>query len=1175
MSLLLLLGGKAPTGEGTLLDYGWETGDEPAPTTSGTVETSGEHPVLGTKGAKVSAGDSYYQWTLSSVLATTYYFRFYLRLAALPSGLTRVWQLLDTAGEVVCSLRVSATGVLQVFDHEGNQQGNTITLDPGKPYLIEPVVTQAAVGKGTFSLYVDNETVDSSLSLLMTNTKWNRLRVGLNTAGVTVAGGAFFDAVSVSDSARVGGTVFPSSPAALVPSGHGRRPVVPIGISQVNNAQLRSNTDRLAVRFIPDEAMTLDRFLMGFNMEGVDTNSKGEAAPSEIRNPGGTGRSGYGDGNGGTIRAQLVTCNADGTPDLSNVLATEEVNAVDRYEAAKALFTPGATHPNQILYLLFNITLKQGHLYAVVISNVHAKPLENFFSVNCPTTSIAAAGPNRSNTLSADASGAMAGLDPRECLFWSVDSGGHWFTGEKVGGDTEAQGIVPARSGGHISGCYSGYSELNGDEKVRLPWYGFMSSGDVVTAVQPYYGYLETATAPKLICRKAGRAVVLTAAGGFAPEGKDLGVVTVTNIATGQSSSTSSLKSGLVEGPLSAPVEIAAGETYTIEASGTSYLEMADSFQQAVFGLGGGDWPFSTEGHESNRAALFVTPWPYLAIPSSAGASRVAVSREFPPDRLAVRIVDPQTGATIARWAEDESKAENVISGLTKGGEMPGGYKESGCSLSRDPRVDWPDLQTYWDYIIEGPGREVIWEGRLTQKPESDGERMVVEPKAVGHQAALEDRNGLIGPGFIDCDLSKWGDASTQRKIITAQAGRNENGQVSTGWQGSGENGPGVQMSWPTIETNEDYAQVFYDSNGVPIGALYFDISFFNGIGEGWVFQPFLGNDDLIQANFDAGPSFVSTSAVNQAVTASAATRKFAMLEGRYTGTFEGNPNALMQWRPVIVGDQGLALQGEWPKVGFTAKQMLEYAIPLYTYLSVDSEAMEEEGVVIPQAWFSDPGNMATVVKELTKYELLDWFVKKGKVFQVRFPGTYGRRWQAYAGPSELKGAGEDGQRLWAEIVVRYQDVDGSTRTVGPPGSGANTESEALKITDPDHPAVKAGIPREDLLDLQSISTPERALEAGERWLALANELTNAGTATLRGYVMDDKGVYRPVSQVEAGDWIRFPDAGSNGTGYRKITTDSYSHDSRQCDITLDAPDDAIPALLERFQAALIPLALS
>jgi hypothetical protein len=572
----------------------------------------------------------------------------------------------------------------------------------------------------------------------------------------------------------------------------------------------------------------------------------------------------------------------------------------------------------------------------------------------------------------------------------------------------------------------------------------------------------------------------------------------------------------------------------------------------------------------------------WWAVPPPPPDGRVAVTREFPPDKIAWRVADPKTGTTIARWAEDESKAENVISGITKSGEMSGGHKEAGGLLPRDPRVDYPDLATYLDVLLEEPGGEIVWGGRLNQKPESDGERMVIEPKAVGHQAALEDRNGLIGPGFIDCDLTKWGNPPNPRVADLGAAYKLNEGstELRPGTSGSS----ALVLAFSRLANGfppTGVVEAWYDSQGVEIGEVLCEVANYDegAGGSGKMAAPWSVNlqvsDDDQASTVDVTPSLLAATPKLDSVV-STGSRKYAFVQMLLAMAFtaDGDWRAEFAHLPVL-GRHGLALQGEWPNVGFTAKQMLEYAIPLYTYLRVEPDAIEDGEYLISQAWFSEPGSMAAVVKELTKYELLDWFVMEDKVFQVRFPGTYGRRWQAYAGPSELKEAGEDGSRSWAEILVRYQDVDGSTRTVGPPGSGANVESETLKIIDPDHPAVKAGIPREDLLDLRGISTSERALEAGERWLQDANELSHAGEATLTSYLMDDKAVFRPVAQVQPGDWIRFPDAGSSGTDYRKIVVASYDHDSRTCNVNLDAPSEAIQALLERFQADLTPLALA
>lgn len=558
---------------------------------------------------------------------------------------------------------------------------------------------------------------------------------------------------------------------------------------------------------------------------------------------------------------------------------------------------------------------------------------------------------------------------------------------------------------------------------------------------------------------------------------------------------------------------------------------------------------------------------------------RIAVTREYPPDKLAVQIDAPGGGRS--RWAADEHLVENVIADLRLVDEMPGGDKEMSGFLARDPRSSWPDLAPYSEVTVYGAGGEVVWQGRLDKAPESDGERIAISPAAVGWQAALDDDKAIIGPGFISRDLSQWGEPSVQRRRDLLAGSVKLDVSASNGWQGSGETAAGVSFDFNSITSEagkHDRGEVYFGDGSVDLGALlYHFVRLAGGAGTEWFTRGDLVEKDYGDDLLNSGPNHQANtnSSAYERVDASGPGRRYARLTSQRTEAGAGGAELgdLHSWQhPIVLGDHGLPLQGTYPEVGFTVSQMLAYAIPRYTDLEASPSDLEDSGYVIQQAWFSDPGPMSQVVAELTKYELLDWFCF-GKRFQLRFPGTYGRKWQAYAGPSGLQEQGLDGSRLWREIVVTYQDVNGSTRTVGPPGSGATVEDPALEITDPDHPAVRAGMTRKDRLDLRGISTPARAIEAGKIWLREANLLSRSGSATLSDYAMDDRGVFRPVSRLRAGDEVRFPDAAD--TSYRKVVRRSYEDVAKTVSVDLDAPPDGLQALLERMQADIQNLALS
>jgi hypothetical protein len=442
------------------------------------------------------------------------------------------------------------------------------------------------------------------------------MRKGLSMVGRLGRAVVFLGAVAVA--------VFGPVPGALAARD------VPVGLYDVNDAQGHDQlpADRMyAIRFVLDAPATMYRFFSGFNLEGVYTDGAGAAAPSEIRTrcldkrtvvscpasynasfqpppaslPGGwtvgTGRVGYAHGNGGSVLARLVGQNVDGTPDLSNVIAQETFNPVDRYKDIKTNY--GITGKSGMLYANFGgASLQADTPYFVVYKNVAGDPLANYVSFNSPVTNASVAGPNAVNTLNPDTTGAVAGLDPREAVAWTLDDGLSWDWGHDVGG-------------GPLFGDYVG----SGDSDVKLPWYAWQESAlAALKSNQPYYAYTE-AGEYTLSVTNGPRAATVTKAGGYAPAGFNVGVVTVT--AAAGSAQTASLGTGLQEGALSQPVQIAPGETFTISNVDPNAVRKVakaegDAFLQQL-GLVGPGKPYATAGNGYDRAELFVWPHPLFA----------------------------------------------------------------------------------------------------------------------------------------------------------------------------------------------------------------------------------------------------------------------------------------------------------------------------------------------------------------------------------------------------------------------------------------------------------------------------------------------------------------------------------------------------------------------------------
>lgn len=351
-------------------------------------------------------------------------------------------------------------------------------------------------------------------------------------------------------------------------------PIAPEGgLGQYN---LSSKQYIMAFRFVLDKPTTIDRWYYAINAEGASCVG---------------GRTGYGSGNGGTEFGRIVEVDqATGFP-TNKILAQESVNGCTAHNRSMSEFGLSKTH--QAHFVQFTpISLEAGKMYAFLLSNTDANPGNggskgggNHTSPNLNFAKLSDMGPHGKNTLDANAPGALYGYDPRETTMWSKDGGASWLFGAQVGwydndGDQGKMWVVGYRSGG--KNIAHGYTYMNWPSS---------SSGSSITY------------------KNVPKAVTLTDAGG-ASSGS-VGVVTVTNTSTGVSATTPSLGSGVPVGKLSKPVPVAAGESYTIKASGSVESGSA-SFWDKIFGLGSNySSSCSACGGSVGMPGLFALPHPY------------------------------------------------------------------------------------------------------------------------------------------------------------------------------------------------------------------------------------------------------------------------------------------------------------------------------------------------------------------------------------------------------------------------------------------------------------------------------------------------------------------------------------------------------------------------------------
>lgn len=550
-----------------------------------------------------------------------------------------------------------------------------------------------------------------------------------------------------------------------------------------------------------------------------------------------------------------------------------------------------------------------------------------------------------------------------------------------------------------------------------------------------------------------------------------------------------------------------------------------------------------------------------------AGTARRLAVRERPPLRLDYDLQAPS--GRHFHWSDSEPRPENVPSDVRFGDSAPGGYDTADVKLARKPGVDYRDAEMLSTLRIKGIGGDVAWEGRAERAPETSGDEFAVAPSFTGWQAHLADDKSARTI-FVDRDLGRWQDASRQHRLDLLTAGRD---RVETGSsEPDATTGlPALKLTIQGAQTDASFTTVesWYDSTDL-IGDIYYDYVVTNGSAAALYLQVGVADDDVGTGFTGTGDLYGSATGAGYFTPGTPQRWGFVSLANTATWTDETERTAQIR-RLSVWGDHGLTKRGTAPDDGLWASDIAEYVVGRWApLLNVTDESIRDSGFVIGQAAFPEPTTAAEILAQVLRFELLDWFVWEDRTFWLYPRGERGRRWRARVAPAQLEGTGVQAERIFTDIVVQYNDVDGTTRTVGPPGTGTDSEDDVLHDDDPENPGNRLGLRRCDLLQM-STATLAEATEVGRRFLEESKLLDTSGRCTFVGHVTDDRGVTHPYWKVRSGDVVDFGD----GKGDRRIVKTDKDVNGRTCSADLDSPPEGMAALLERLGAILVPLGLS
>lgn len=529
-------------------------------------------------------------------------------------------------------------------------------------------------------------------------------------------------------------------------------------------------------------------------------------------------------------------------------------------------------------------------------------------------------------------------------------------------------------------------------------------------------------------------------------------------------------------------------------------------------------------------------------------------------------------GGRCHRWGEDEPRAENILSKLDDEDTVPGGYKTATGSLPRKPGVDYSDMQVGTKLEFFGAGHAKHGEYRLERAARLSGDYLTMDPAAFGYQGHLADDNSAQMV-FVDGDVSGWGDVSAARRI---ELGFMAPVPVTTGFQDASATLPAIIFAYERLAEFWMGNEYSYYGGGCELGAIIFN---FKGSGEDTAWQDIAygcpadsGAGTTLSADFNAmpesGPYYLAFNA---------GTRYAGVQTARYQGAASINTyTGIHRWeRPTIFGAHGCPIYGAWPNYGLLESDMLAFALarwaPLLNFTTGAFGTIKPTQFFIPQMAFKEPGPISEWIPQMNRFELKEWAVWNDQTFWLNDRGQReGRkRWRARIRPTQFKETGEALDRSWNGVVVLWQDVGGQTLAVGPTGSGYTRSTASLLDTDPQNPANQIeGERRWAKLQMKGVSTELGAIRAGEKFLELTKQLDGSGSAVFNGYIEDEHGALWPYYCAHAGDVVDFVDSSLPGDRY--VISCHRNRAERKAEITLDAPPQAMEALLEELDVELV-----
>lgn len=522
----------------------------------------------------------------------------------------------------------------------------------------------------------------------------------------------------------------------------------------------------------------------------------------------------------------------------------------------------------------------------------------------------------------------------------------------------------------------------------------------------------------------------------------------------------------------------------------------------------------------------------------------------------------------ILRIGPDEDQVGDIPLSFTFQTQIPGGFGPASLTIPRPPDLYADDARLFSDVVVYGEGMKIIYEGYVTGLPQQSQDE--VQMQLAGWSTVL-DRIANFRQMFVNRDLSSWREPSAGRKLNELNAGRANVLGFSTGVdtqsrpiltlssEGSSPGGMVGAEAWLDIGPSLEISKLYFAEASGQFGT------------ESRLFVGFTNNEIGGAPKIETGLSgketeinvtFNTDNRLNQTIVPTTPTR---YLYFRHQGGSE--QFGYHSIRGVVVyGNHTLPLVGANPG-GVYGSDAIAYMIGP-TPLNMLPDSIERSDFPIPHLSFLSDISLREAIEQINvlggkERVPNDWGVYEAREFFWRSPGSYGKTWIVnQSNLTQSRSDGPDSVLKTAGVKVNYQDEAGVTKSVGPPNSFSDFETNTLLAIDEENPAYRIPGFHTESVGLTSL---EGAVNIGQVILNERNRLNWRGDIELQGDVLDSEGKSHPVHRVRAGDQVIVQD--DDDLRPRPINSTTYNHDNLSLTASLGAVPDTLDSLLARLAA--------